>query len=302
MSSFFEPEVLKEIKKCETGVNEIENFLDISECSEILDYFRNLKNKSIGKSQSVEREESTKIFFDFDQSDKLKKLKKRIEEVVGEFYVNDFQPHIITSRYPLRLHADTGKNPKDVIFKNIIIPLEIVYNDDVEDKDKKPPNTMIFKNKWYEKSALFTKHVGKDYDFIIKDMNGNFVDILDINKFYAAIKNTDNKKIDFENNYFFVDLKFKKYIENLTKSKRYNIRTNKHIVNENSFDKNEYEKYMSHQPYEDCKSLEIDKVIEWRIGSLAFWDRCRIHSSDNFLKNNVSYKTPMAMFTSKRKI
>ena len=25
---------------------------------------------------------------------------------------------------------------------------------------------------------------------------------------------------------------------------------------------------MSHQPYEDCKSLEIDKVVEWKIGSL----------------------------------
>jgi hypothetical protein len=58
---------------------------------------------------------------------------------------------------------------------------------------------------------------------------------------------------------------------------------------------------MSHQPYEDCKSLEIDKVIEWKIGSLVYWDRSRIHSSDNFLINNVLNKTPLAMFTSKTK-
>ena len=47
---------------------------------------------------------------------------------------------------------------------------------------------------------------------------------------------------------------------------------------------------MSHQPYEDCKSLEIDKVVEWKIGSLIYWDRSRIHSSDNFLVNNVLTK------------
>ena len=59
---------------------------------------------------------------------------------------------------------------------------------------------------------------------------------------------------------------------------------------------------MTHQPYNDLQSLEIDKVIEWKIGNLVYWDRCRIHSSDNFLKNNVLYKTPLAMFTSKKKI
>jgi hypothetical protein len=299
MDSFFEPDVLKKIKDNESGVNIVDNFLSKDECNELLDYFRNLKNKSVGKSQSVEREESTKIFFDFEQSEKLLNLKKRIEEKVGEFYVNDFQPHIITSRYPLRLHADTGKNPKDIIFKNIIVPLEINYNKDV--KEKKPPNTIIFKNKWYDQSALFTQNIGKDYDFIIKDKNGKFVDILDINDFYGKILNLNDEEISYKKSNFFVDEKFKKYIESLTKSKRYNIRTNKHIVNDKDFNINDYNKFMSHQPYEDCKSLEIDKVIEWKIGSLVYWDRSRIHSSDNFLINNVLNKTPLAMFTSKTK-
>ena len=299
MSSFFDENILEKIKKHETGVNVVENFLTKNECDELLDYFRNLKNKSVGKSQSVEREESTKIFFDFEQSERLLNLKKRIEEKVGEFFVNDFQPHIITSRYPLRLHADTGKNPKDVIFKNIIIPSEIVYNEN--SKSKKPPNTIIFKNKWYNESALFTQNIGKDYDFIIKDKNGNFVDILDINDFYKNIVNLDNQETIYKNSSFHVDEKFKKYIESLTKSKRYNIRTNKHMVNDLNFNEEDYRKYMSHQPYEDCKSLEIDKVVEWKIGSLIYWDRSRIHSSDNFLINNVLNKTPLAMFTSKIK-
>ncbi len=299
MNKFFTNDTLKEIQKYETGINESESFINPDDCKELLEYFRNLKNKSVGKNQSVDREESTKIFFDFNQSDKLKKIRKKIEEIVGEFFVNDFQPHIITSRYPLRLHVDTGKNPEDVIFKNIIIPLEIVY--DETSNEKKPPNTIIFKNKWYNQSALFTKHVNKNYDFIIKDASGKFTDILDIKDFYQKIKDLDEEKYQYNGNYFFINEKFKKYIENLSKSKRYNIRTDEHIVNEDDFDLEDYKKYMSHQPYEDCKSLKIDKVIEWKIGSLVHWDRCRIHSSDNFIKNGVLYKTPLALFTSKTK-
>ena len=95
---------------------------------------------------------------------------------------------------------------------------------------------------------------------------------------------------------------FKDYIKRLTEVKRYNLRTNKHIVNNLNFDKELYEKYLSHQQYEDCKSLELDEAIETKVGSLIYWDRTRIHSSDNFIKNNVKSKTLLALFTSKTKI
>tara|TARA_B100000965_G_C19539068_1_gene734735 strand:+ start:490 stop:1389 length:900 start_codon:yes stop_codon:yes gene_type:complete len=298
MNNYFTPEILNKIKNYETGIHQIENFLKINECEEIIEYLRNLKNKSVGKSQTVEREESTKIFFDFNQSEDLRKLRKRIEEIIGEFYVNDFQPHIITSRYPLRLHVDTGKNPNDVIYKNVIIPLEIIYSDE---KNSKPPNTIIFKNKWYHQSALFTKFTESNYDFIIKDKSGKFVDILNIKDFYNHIKDLTEIDTLYDNKSFFVNDAFKKYIKYLADSKRYNLRTDKHINNDIEFDLKNYDTYMTHQPYEDCKSLEIDKVIEWKIGKLIYWDRCRIHSSDNFLKNNVVAKTTMAFFTSKTK-
>lgn len=300
MENFFKIDVLNKIKNLETGVNCVEKFISKNEAEEILDYLRNLKNKSVGKSKAVEREESTKIFFDFNQTQKLKNLKKRIEEVIGEFYVNDFQPHIITSRYPLRLHADTGKNPNDIIYKNVIIPMEIVYKP--EAKSSKPPNTIIFKNKWFDQSALFSSNINSNTDFIIKDKSKNFIDIMDINDFYNELLKYNNSDMSYKGNVFFVDESFKNYIEYLTKSKRYNQRTNKHIISDKKFDMRHYENYMSHQPYNDLQSLEIDRVIEWKIGDLVYWDRCRIHSSDNFLKNNVLYKTPLAMFTSKKKI
>ena len=112
MSSFFSEKVLIEIKKFESEITKKKLFLSENECQEFIEYFKNLKNKSLGKSESVDREESTKIFFDFNQTESLKKLRRKIEENIGEFFVNDFQPHMITSRFPLRLHIDTGKKPK----------------------------------------------------------------------------------------------------------------------------------------------------------------------------------------------
>ncbi|MDC1151129.1 hypothetical protein OAS95_00995 [Pelagibacteraceae bacterium] len=300
MSTFFANNVLKKIQENESEVKEINNFLTEDECNNFIEYFNNLKEKSIGKSQYVEREESTKIFFKFDQSKELKNLKVKIEDQLGGFYVNDFQPHMLTSRYPLRLHVDTGKNPNDIIFKNVIIPVQIEY--DLNKDNHKPPNTVIFKNRWYNQSALFTKFTDNDKDFIIKDKNGEFVDILNIDLFYKHIKNINNEIAEFEGSTFNINDNFKDYIKRLTQIKRYNLRTNKHIVNEIDFDKELYNKYLSHQPYEDCKSLEIDKVVETKIGSLIYWDRVRIHSSDNFMKNNVKSKTLLAFFTSKNRI
>ena len=300
MSNFFSEKILKEIKKLESKITKKKDFLSENECKELLEYFRNLKNKSVAKNKSVDREESTKIFFDFNQSELLKKMKLKIEEHIGEFFVNDFQPHIITCRFPLRLHVDSGKNPNDIIYKNVVIPLEIIY--DLKQNIHKPPNTIIFKNKWYNQSSLFTKQTSNNYDFVIKDKNNNFVDIVNILDFKEKIQNISNETFSYNGKKFLVNERFKEYIDSLSKTKRYNIRTDKHITNNKDFDKNDYEKYMTHQPYEDCKSLEIDKVISWEIGSLITWDRSRIHCSDNFLKNNVISKTCMSVFTSKTKI
>ncbi len=300
MSPFFDRNILREIKKNESPPVQIENFLSSKECTNLINYLRNLKDKSIGKSQYIEREESTKIFFKLDQTLEIQKLYKKIQEVIGEFYVNDFQPHIITSRYPLRLHVDTGKNPNDLIFKNVIIPLEVEY--DLNKKNHSPPNTLIFKNTWYDKSALFTNSTDNDKDFIIKDVNGKFVDILNIDDFFFKIKEFNDAEIKYNENIFKINDSFKDYIKRLTEIKRYNLRTNKHIVNDINFNKSLYEKYLTHQQYEDCKSLELDQAIETKVGSLIYWDRTRIHSSDNFIMNNVKSKTLLALFTSKTKI
>ena len=291
MKKFFSPLVLKKIKRYESDPFNIDNFLSNHEVKEILNY-----RNSISK-RMVDREESTKIPFNWDDSELLKNLKKKIESRTGEFTVKDFEPHFITTRFPLRLHVDTGKDPNDVIFKNIVIPLEINYQKNTT--EKKFSHTVIFKNRWYEQSALFTTKTKNNYDFIIKDINGNFVDIIDIFDFKSIIEKNNNDKIIYKDAEFFVDNNFKEYIASLSKTKRYNQRTDRHIVNNINLDLEVYEKYMTHQPPEDCMSLEIDKAFAWEAGSLLCWDRTRIHSSDNFLKNGIHSKTCIALFTSK---
>ena len=129
MKNFFSSSALGKIKKNESDPQKIVNFLSDKEVEEMLNY-----RNSISK-RMVDREESTKIPFDWGDSELLKGLKKKIEDKTGEFEVKDFEPHFITTRFPLRLHADTGKDPNDVIFKNIVVPLEINYQKNTKEKN-----------------------------------------------------------------------------------------------------------------------------------------------------------------------
>ena len=95
--------VLKEILKSENDPQNINNFIDQDDCNELLEFRKSIKSKM------VDREEEKKVAFNFKQSDISKKLKKKVEEKIGEFYVNDFEPHFVTTRFPLRLHVDMAR-------------------------------------------------------------------------------------------------------------------------------------------------------------------------------------------------
>ena len=289
--SFFKKKILQKINENLSRPIEIKNFLSDEEVKTILEYINTLKNNM------VERDESTKISFKFNDHKILKNIELKVKSIIGDFYVNDFKPHFHISRYPLRIHADTGKNSNDIIFKNVLIPLEI------KSKNKSSVHTIIFKNKWFDQSALFTTKTSESFDHVIKDQDGIFRDIIDIRDFLKILLSKNyGEKFKYKDGYYLKDKNFLKYIEALSVAKRYNLRTNKHIKTNRDFDKNLYNKYMSHQPFEDLKGMEIEKVFKWKPGSLFIWDRVHIHSSDNFLKDGkLESKTFIAFFTSKTK-
>ena len=224
MHNFFHPEIQKKIESNESNPVKIKKFLNNQEIAELLNF---RKNASLSL---VDREESTKIPFEWKDDKILRNLKKKIEEIVGDFRVKDFNPHFITTRFPLRLHADTGKDPSDLIFKNIVVPLEINYENKASKNNTS--HTLIFKNKWYKQSALFTTKTNNNYDFILKDKDGTFVDIIDIFDFKKKVDKADNELITYKKNKFEVNDKFKEYINTLSKTKRYNQRTDAHIVSQ----------------------------------------------------------------------
>ena len=65
---------------------EINNFLSDEEVKTILEYMNTLKNNM------VERDESTKISFNFNDHKILKNIESKVKSLIGDFYVHDFKP------------------------------------------------------------------------------------------------------------------------------------------------------------------------------------------------------------------
>ena len=151
MSNYFTR--LEEIKKNEIGVKIFENVFDRQ-------FLKELEDINTSLVAQVDRTDSKKASFSFDENEKFIKLKKTLTDLIGEFFVNDFKQHFITSRFPLRVHTDSGKDPDDVIGQNILIPINIYPEDKVA-------HTIIFKNKWYGPSANFVSNNSDGNDHIL---------------------------------------------------------------------------------------------------------------------------------------
>ena len=284
MQKFFTK--IDEIKKNEIGVKIHKNIFDINFLKELEDINETL-------SAQVDRADSKKASFSFKENAHFIKLEKILKEFLGDLYINDFKPHFITSRFPLRIHADSGKDPDDIIGQNILIPI-IIY------PKNKPAHTVIFKNRWYGPAAYFVSKKSDGQDHIFKDINNKFIDVPDISIFNKIIIDTENQNIlKFKGGEFLINNSFRDEVSKLLNISRYGIRTNKHISSGKEFDKKIYNQYLSHQPYEDLRDLEIHTIYKWNLGDILTWDRSLIHSSDNYLINGVDHKISIPISTSK---
>jgi hypothetical protein len=60
---------------------------------------------------------------------------------------------------------------------------------------------------------------------------------------------------------------------------------------------NIYSNLMSHETVERLEYVSLLGSFSWVPGSLIYWDRKLLHASDNFLKNNLTEKTALVLFT-----
>ena len=74
-----------------------------------------------------------------------------------------------------------------------------------------------------------------------------------------------------------------------------NERSNKHL-GEKHFDKDIYDKYLTHIDYNNLKGLEVELIYKWKVGETLIMDRTHIHCSSSNIKDR---KLGLTTFTKK---
>ena len=126
----------------------IVNIFSPKEIEMIQQLYADLPERIFNKKQNIRKKtwiqsynkELDKIYLD------------KIKDVLGDFKMDslksetgeDFYGLFHESFSPLPLHVDSGFNEKDIIYKQVITPLSS-FGD-----------TVVFQNKWYERSTSFT--------------------------------------------------------------------------------------------------------------------------------------------------
>ena len=103
------------------------------------------------------------------------------------------------------------------------------------------------------------------------------------NKFYG---NSTSFTIDQDE----LSIKKPKYGQNLRSSEHLKLFKN------SPFNKEDHEKYLSHEKIENLSGLEIDLVYEWELGSMLIFDRTRLHCSSSLIDGK---KIGLTTFTKK---
>jgi hypothetical protein len=58
-----------------------------------------------------------------------------------------------------------------------------------------------------------------------------------------------------------------------------------------------FEEYLSHESLDNLENLTINKILNWKLGSVLYWDEKLLHCSDNFIRNNISSKQGIVIHT-----
>jgi len=303
MQQFFNDEILEKIKSTEASPEIVEDFLTNEEVKKLIDF------ESKASHRFVDRKDGRKTGLGMDgiigksiqEWDPVIKniLLEKIESKIGPFDVvaDEYPPHFFRSIFPTSMHADTGHDPNARIGKQILIPLEITPNSSLA-------QTILFDRKWYGPASNFIAKNANPSEVenhhVVPDVNGKFIAFDDITIFYDDIKNKKGQNVEKNGGIFKISEEFLDYINSLIGKKRYNEMTNEHIINEESFDKKQYEKYLTHIDYNSLQSLKIDEIFNWKPCSALIWDRTTLHASNNYLIDGVKNKLGMAIFTIKK--
>jgi len=72
-----------------------------------------------------------------------------------------------------------------------------------------------------------------------------------------------------------------------------------YIINHDKVENNSvdlHQDIMSHETIDRLEYVSIHGIYKWHPGSIIYWDRKLLHSSDNFLINGLTKKTALVLF------
>jgi hypothetical protein len=75
-------------------------------------------------------------------------------------------------------------------------------------------------------------------------------------------------------------------------AKGYNKRSSEHLnlFGKSNFNKDIYDKYLSHENIKNLKGLEVELIFNWKLGDLLIFDRTNLHcSSKNINKKKIGF-------------
>ena len=75
-----------------------------------------------------------------------------------------------------------------------------------------------------------------------------------------------------------------------------NARSCEHIIEGKDFDKEIYDKYLTHIDYNNLRGLEVELIYKWKVGETVIMDRTHIHCSSSNIKDR---KLGLTTFTKK---
>lgn len=97
-------------------------------------------------------------------------------------------------------------------------------------------------------------------------------------------------------------LRSKKY-KDFTPDKNIKITNYEHLeyYTGKDFDKDIYEQYLTHMPYDNLYGLSFETAIEWKVGDIMIFDATQLHCSNNFT-NQTEEKHALSLFTNLGKL
>lgn len=58
-----------------------------------------------------------------------------------------------------------------------------------------------------------------------------------------------------------------------------------------------YQQYFTHLKYKWLDGLTFDRALDWKPGSMLFFDSVKLHAASNFLNNGIKHKLGISIFT-----